>query len=764
MAKRACIVWLLLAVSVVAAAQTDLFPFPQSPTGQTQGQSTAGTAGVTPSSGTLPLVVRPEPNSITSYDQDQSDQREAPRQQGIQQANPAPSLEPDTEFQEFAASSIGRSLPIFGENLFSQVPSTFAPLDRVQVTPDYMIGAGDELIIRAWGQINVEVRRFVDRSGSIYIPRVGDINVAGVKYEDLHGYLENEIGRIFKNFQLSVTLGKLRAIQVFVVGRAQRPGTYTISSLSSLVDALFASGGPSRHGSLRRIQVKRDAKIVTTFDLYDLIVNGDKSKDVRLMSGDVIYIPPVGPLVAVAGSVNTAGIFELKDHTPLSEVIGYAGGLTNTAAGGNVVVERIDEKRQRVAREFPISPEGLAQELHDGDVVRFQRILSKFENAVTLRGNVAVPGRYPWHEGMRVHDLIPSREFLVTDDYSKRQNQLALNARNGDFKLSGVDLKNDIKRLSSEINWEYAVVQRMSSQDLTPHLLPFNLKKAVQGDAQENLELHAGDVVTIFSQNDIQVPISERAKFVHIEGEFKNPGVYDIEPGETLRHLIQRVGGFTPQAYLYGSDFTRESTRIAQQQRMDQYVGNLQQAVQHNAVASAYTDPSAAAAGKLQNERDQSMVESMKGVRATGRIVLEIKPNSTGLNDLPEITLEDGDTMLVPFRPATVNVIGSVYNSNAFVYRPGKTVGDYLRLAGGATRNGDKGREFVIRADGSTISRQQHSTLFSGSFDSTRLMPGDSIIVPAKLDRGATLRAIRDFSTIFGQVGLAAAGFSAVIP
>lgn len=717
----------------------------------------------------FPMQVRPDPTSITNVypGQEQIDsQTDLQRQrQWPLQSTPTPTPEPDIEFQDFVASSLGVSLPIFGESLFANVPSTFAPLDRVQVTPDYIVGSGDELVIRAWGQINVDYRAVVDRSGAIYVPKVGVFNVAGLRFEELHDYLNAEIGKIFKGFQLSVTMGRLRSIQVFVVGQAKRPGTYTISSLSSLVDALFASGGPSKHGSLRRIQVKRDGKTVTTFDLYDLIVNGDKSKDVKLMPGDVIYIPPVGPLVALAGSVNTPGVFELKDHTTLGEAVTYAGGLTNTAAGSNAVVERIDERRLRLAEEFPLNQEGMGRELHDGDVVRFLRILSKFENAVTLRGNVAVPGRYPWRPGMRVHDLIPSRGFLVTDDYWKRENQLALNARAGDFRLSGADLKNDVKRLSSEINWEYAVVQRMNLQDLTPHLLPFNLGKAIEGDQLQNLELQPNDVVNIFSQTDIQVPIAERTKFVHLEGEFNNAGVYDIQPGETLRHLVQRVGGFTPQAYLYGSEFMRESTRVAQQQRMDQYAANLEQSVQRNATAIASTlDPTAAAAAKLQNERDRNTVQAVKGMQATGRIVLELKPSASGFEALPDIVLEDGDTMLVPPRPATVNVIGSVYNSNAFVYRPGKTVGDYLRLAGGATRNGDKGREFVIRADGSTISRQQHYGLFNGSFDAARLMPGDSIVVPTKLDRGATLRALRDFSTIFGQVGLAAAGFSAVIP
>jgi polysaccharide biosynthesis/export protein len=714
------------------------------------------------------IPIRPDPATIinvTPAQEEANAQKEIQRQRQLTQPAPGPTGEPDIEFQDFVANSLGMILPIFGSNLFNTVPSTFAPLDRVQVTPDYIVGPGDELLIRAWGQVSVDYHQYVDRSGGVYIPKVGVINVAGVRYEELHGYLANEIGKVFKNFELSVTLGSLRSIQVFVVGQAKRPGTYTISSLSSLIDALFASGGPSKRGSLRRIQVKRDGKVVTTFDLYDLIVNGDKSKDVKLMPGDVIYIPPVGPLVALAGSVNTPGVFELKDHSTMADVVGYAGGLTNTAAGGSAVVERIDEHRLRRAEEFPITAEGMARELHDGDVVRFLRILSKFENAVTLRGNVAVPGRLPWRPGMRVHDLIPDRGFLVTDEYWKRQNQLAVDARAGDFRLSGTDLKNGVKRLSSEINWEYAVIQRMNTRDLTPHLLPFNLGKAIEGDPQQNLELQPNDIVTIFSQTDIQVPIAERTKFVHLEGEFKNPGVYDIQGGETVRHLVERVGGFTQQAYLFGSDFTRESTRVDQQQRMDQYTANLEQSVQRNAAASAYlADPTAVAAGRLQNERDRSMVQGMKGIQATGRIVLELKPNAAGVEALPDLVLEDGDTMLVPFRPATVNVIGSVYNSNAFIYRPGKTVGDYLRLAGGATRSGDKGREFVIRADGSTISRQQHNTLFSGNFGSTKLMPGDSIVVPTKLDKGATLRAIRDFATIFGQVGLAAAGFSSVIP
>src|ERR1700730_16928905 len=233
------------------------------------------------------------------------------------QLEPSLPPEPDLEFQEFVASSLGIKLPIFGQNLFENVPSTFAPLDRVHVPADYIIGPDDELLIKAWGQVDVNWRAVVDRTGEVYIPQVGTFNVAGVRYGDLHDYLQAQVGRIFKNFQLSVSLGRLRSMQVFVVGQVKRPGSYTISSLSSLIDALFASVGPSKRGSMRRIQLKRDGNIVTTFELYDLIVNGDKSKDPRLQSGAVIYVPAVGPLVALAGSVNTPAVFELRDHGTL---------------------------------------------------------------------------------------------------------------------------------------------------------------------------------------------------------------------------------------------------------------------------------------------------------------------------------------------------------------------------------------------------------------------------------------------------------------
>lgn len=739
--------------------------------------------------------------------------------------------EPDIEFQDFVTSSLGYHLNMFGQSLFRNVPSTFAPVDRIPVTPDYLIGPGDELLVRAWGQIDVNYRAVVDRTGAIYLPKVGPISVAGVRYDQLNTYMKAAISRVFKNFDLDVTMGRLRAVQVFVVGQVRRPGSYTVSSLSTLVNALFASGGPSKRGSMRHIMLKRQGKDVTDFDLYDLIAFGDKSKDVQLLSGDVIWVPPVGRLVALAGSVNVPGIYELKEHETLGEVLGYAGGFTTTASGQKTFVDRIDDRKIRHTAELDLSSAGLKSELRDGDIVRVLHISPRFDNAITLRGNVAVPGRYPWKQGMRVKDLIPSRDALVTQEFWKRQNKLAVDLESLTFKsreevdqdrqrelqnsdknaaanqpgtqnpppsapagqnqatqpdqrtrqqrdedlaervgrteaqrIKQEELKNEVKRSAAEINWEYAVIQRMDPQDLSTHLVPFNLGKAIAGDESENVILEPGDVITIFSQNDMQVPAGQQTKFVRLEGEFVTAGVYQAQPGETLRHLISRVGGLTPQAYLYGAEFTRESTREDQQKRLDEYINDLERSVERNASGQRSLSGDEAVAERQAMEGQRRLLDKLRQMKATGRIVLELKRTSDNIDQLPDLMLEDGDRLLVPFKPATVNVIGSVYNSNAFIFKPNKTVSDYMRLSGGPTHNGDKGRSFVIRADGTTLGGHTHNGLFVNSFEQARLMPGDTIVVPEKLDKGVVLRGFKDWTQIISTFVIGAAAAKVLFP
>ena len=237
-----------------------------------------------------------------------------------------------TDFQLLVRGSLGTLLPVYGDSLFRQVPSTFAPLREVNVTPDYVLGPGDQLVIRIWGQVNFNAQLTVDRSGAVYLPQVGEIHVAGLPYAQVREHIRDALSHIYKSFDLNVELGQLRSIQVFVVGQARRPGTYTLGSLSTLVTALFATGGPSVQGSLRDIQLRRGGQTVAHFDLYDLLILGDMSKDAPLLPGDVIYIPPVGPQVAIAGDVHIPAIYELKGETTVEQGLRFAGGLSSTAS------------------------------------------------------------------------------------------------------------------------------------------------------------------------------------------------------------------------------------------------------------------------------------------------------------------------------------------------------------------------------------------------------------------------------------------------
>ena len=701
-----------------------------------------------------------------------------------------------SEFQDFVSQSVGAALPMFGYELFRKAPNTFSPVNNIPVTPDYTIGPGDELLVNIWGQVEAKQRVVVDRNGMINLPKVGQVSVVGVHYQNLNAHLKTAVGKLFKNFELDVSLGKLRSIQVFVVGQAARPGNYTVSSLSTLVNAVFASGGPSAKGSMRRIQLKRSGKVVTEFDMYDLLLKGDKSKDVQLLSGDVIYIPSIGAMAAVAGSVNTPAIFELKDQETLASVLNLAGGLTNVAAGQKVRVERIHKREIRKMDEFQLDSVGLARLLQDGDLVTVRPISAGFENAVTLRGNVAGlhAGRHAWKEGLRITDIIPNRAALLTDSYwvehnqstqtndsawfkqnqsvevgskpwfnqNQNQNQTTLSNPTGEDASA---LRSHVTTRVAEINWDYASVERLDRKELTTKLIPFNLAKAMQGDAEHNLALQAGDVVTLFSKEDIQAPIAKRSTYVILEGELASPGLYQTLPGETLRQLVERIGGLSPQAHLIGSEFTREATRKLQQKRLDDILVQMEAEIQRTASrrSSAAMSKEAADAALAEAQAQSQMLAKMKKVKASGRIVLEMPEYAVELKNLPDLVLEDGDRFFIPSVPSTVSVMGTVYNQNAFIYKKGQTVSDYLNRAGGPTRDGDDGEIYLIRVDGSVFSKRQGSFIFGeGSLGGRKAMPGDTIVVPEKLERYNLTKGLLEWTQVFYQFAIGVASMKTI--
>lgn len=462
------------------------------------------------------------------------------------------------EFQKFITESIGHPLSVFGRNLFTSRKSSFAPSQDIAVPNDYVIGIGDELHIRATGSIDINYQATVDRNGTISLPRVGSFRVAGLHYADIQTVIQHEIGRYFKDFTLYVSLGQLRSIRVYMVGHVKHPGAYTVSSLSTLVNALLNAGGPSATGSLRNIQVKRAGRLITDFDLYDLLLKGDKSKDIRLLSEDVIYVAPIGKLIGLNGSVNEPSIYEVRNNETLSDVLSFAGGISTVAAIDTVSIERIINRKQRTAKQIHLNSNSLKQSVNDGDLITVYPISHKFESIVTLRGHVFTPLRIQWKQGMRISDVIPSKETLVTPDYYSKIEHYAPASPE-----KPLDTSTAIRPLFKEPNWEYAVVERLRN-DLSHEIIPFNLSKALIGDEKNNLVLNENDIITIFSSNDIHVPRSQKSGFVQLEGEFQASGTYRLKPNETLRQLIERVGGITSDANLYAIEVNRESTRKQQ--------------------------------------------------------------------------------------------------------------------------------------------------------------------------------------------------------
>jgi len=800
-----------------------------------------------------------------------------------------------TEFQRLVSASVGRLLPIFGARLFLQSPSTFAPVDQVPATSNYLVGPGDVLLIRVWGQINFNAEVRVDRNGMVYLPQVGAIHVGGVSYDKLTDQVRSNVGRIFKNFELSVNLGQLHPIRIFVTGQARHPGTYVISSLSTLVSALFSTGGPAPQGSMRHIQLRRDGVTVADLDLYDLLVNGDKSHDVPLLPGDVIYIPAVGPQVAVFGSVRSPAIYELKQAdgaaakpTTLGDLLEEAGGLSTLASLTRASLERIDPERRQLAVNVTLDAAGKSTVLQDGDILRVLPISPRYEQTVTVRGNLADPGRFGWHAGMKLSELLPDSASLVTRDYWQRRNRLGLPSpvfepdytqrfqtyrntqaarqlqyqqslqRQSQRKALGLpdppaDQKSDqtiaqgelatdipfssldpgsaeadaaqtdaanqpspdtaqpgaastqqgqnaqlsgsqnniigggsladqqrttrtentagatsvinIKLPVPEIDWSYAVIERMDPVTLQTRLIPFDLGKLViEHDATQDLALEPHDVITIFSQADIRVPQLQQTKLVRIEGEVRHAGIYSAEPGETLRHLVERAGGITPNAYLFGAELTRESARIVQQQRLDDYVTRLELDIDRSAAATTASalSPQDQAAASTSLTSSQILVTRLRQLRANGRVVLSIDPDSSDANKLPDLPLEDGDRFIVPARPSSVNVMGAVYEQSSFVFDPHLRVFGYLKQAGGADRQADPSHAFIVRADGSVLSRESAKTFWGNEFDQARVHPGDTIVMPEKVYRGSGFRNALAYSQLFSSLALGAGSLAVI--
>jgi protein involved in polysaccharide export with SLBB domain len=677
-----------------------------------------------------------------------------------------------SEFQKFIADNTGRMLPIFGSEFFANTPSTFAPISNAPVPSDYPLGPGDELMIRGWGTIDIDYRAIIDRNGTISIPTIGTVPLAGVKAGDVQNVIRAAVGRLYKGVTVNVTFGQLRAITVYVVGQANRPGTYTVSSLSTLVTALFASGGPNANGSMRHVQVKRAGKVVAELDLYSFIAKGDKSADIKLLDGDTIYIPPAGGFVALVGKVNSPAVYELKsDDETVESLLGFAGGLPVVADPRRAFLERIDpnKSRPRSVEEFALNADGLKRSLKNGDVLNVVSITPEFSNAVVLRGNVDQPVRAPFKSGMRVSDLIPSKEFLLTRNSINRQNNVVATGENEkDTREKADSIASRIGGMIDEINWDYAVVERVNHVDLTTQLIPFNLGNVFSNPGgTDNLILQPGDTVTIFSQNDVAVPMAKRQVFVRVEGEVNVPGVYQMNAGDTLQNLVAKAGGATPSAYLFGTAFYREEVRKEQEANLQRAADRLEAQIRNEQSTQAANlhaiNPGDAAALSAQFEAERRAAEErvarFRKLQPTGRIAFGLDPKDRSFAHLPRLTLQNGDRLVIPTKPAFVHVFGAVNAEASPLWKPNSRLDDYLKIAG-TTSDADVDNTFVLRVDGTVVSAESQGWLF-GHIGGIEIMPGDTIVVPEKLDKETRwskfMQGAREWTQILANFGLGAA-------
>jgi protein involved in polysaccharide export with SLBB domain len=432
-----------------------------------------------------------------------------------------------------------KPLSHFGYDLFAGAPTTFAPATDIPIDADYVMGPGDTVKVQLFGKQNIDYNLVVSREGQLLFPRLGPVSVAGLTFKEMQEVLKAHIEKQLIGEQAVITLGTLRSIRVFVLGEAKRPGSYTVSALSTLTNALFVSGGIKEIGSLRNIQLKRNGRIVARLDLYDLLLRGDTSHDARLQPGDVIFVPPVGATVGVAGEVRRPAIYELKTEKSVQQALDLAGGLLPTAYPQASQIERINRRGERTLVDVDLdSKAALAEAVQAGDTLHVYSILEKMEDIVLLSGHVQRPGAYQWRAGMHVADLIPSIE-------------------NGLLPRPDLD---------------YALVKRELPPDHRIQVFSIRLGDALQHPASAaNVALRSRDEVIVFDAmtqrtevvddlvSDLkdQASFQQPAKVVQVGGLVRHPGDYPLEPSMRVSDLIRAGGGLAEAAYALGAELTR---------------------------------------------------------------------------------------------------------------------------------------------------------------------------------------------------------------
>lgn len=532
--------------------------------------------------------------------------------------------------EEQKTADKNNGLKPFGYDLFAGDPSTFAPVTEIPVPADYTMGPGDVLRIQLWGKENQNLELSVSRDGTISFPDSGPLSVAGLSFDEARAQIRKRVSEQYIGVQASVSLGELRSMRVFVLGEARNPGSYTVSSLSTITNALYVSGGIKQTGSLRNVQHKRDGKLLGTLDLYELLLKGDSSNDNRLQAGDVIFIPPVGKRVGIEGEVYRPALYEMDGESTLSQLISMAGGLTPQAYPQRINIERTNEDFLRIIAEADYTnPKGRKATIQAGDRITIPSIADITGQYVEVQGAAARTGKFAWVPGMRVSSLI----------------------KNLDADLLAVADK------------QYAAVVRTDPENDTISVLNLQLREAVRNPgSQQDLQLQEKDRLLFFSdagavsasdtftREKLFEPVIQRLKVqaspaqpqqtIAISGPVRYPGEYPLPATQRLEDAIFVAGGLKDSASLYQAEIARYTV-----------------------------DESGVGQTRILNVNLSDAMAGRSNIELQSRDRVLIK-------SIPEFA-----------KTRTIELKGEVRYPGIYTFRDGETLKDVLQRAGGLTEN-----------------------------------------------------------------------------
>ncbi len=607
--------------------------------------------------------------------------------------------------KEISASSmfdnLVGNLPRFGMEFFEQRrlnDLTFAP-----VGDDYIVAPGDEIKIAVWGFAEIRANLVVARDGTLDLPQAGVIQAGGLTFKEVRSSIEKAYKRILTDFELSVSSNRLHTINVYLAGNVNQPGAYATSSMATVLDILSMAGGPSLSGTMRGIQIKRAGRKIAEIDLYRLFIHGDKKGDVRLHDGDVIFVPPVGNLVAVTGNVKRPAVYETGAKTTLEDAIRLAGGLTAGAFKGRVQIVRVKDNAVRSSFEADLSDVSKKQPVCDGDFVKIFAVPGEAVNA-RLEGAVNQPG---------VFAITPGKSTLRE-----------LISRAGGLLYTASDSA-EITRTT--VSNDGPVTKRMT----------VNIKDVVA--KRTDIVLQRDDYVFVKT-----IPDWEVTRSAIVDGRVLHPGNYSVKRGERLSSLLERSGGYAEGAFVRGALFIRDSVRIEQQKAIDEMLVRLERefsSAANEAVSTANSTKDKDFA-LVEIEQKKRLLNALKNTKATGRLIINLPEKPADLKGSAfDIEIKDGDIIVIPEHPNTVQVVGAVTAQSAFIYQPGLRVADYIEQAGGYSSSANARKSYVIRPNGSIVKVSKD----------TKIEEGDYIVIPEKVVFKPRLRTAQDILDILSK-------------